>query len=183
MKEIYNEIAERIRELREISGYSQEQLAKELNIDIEVYKNYELDGKNIPISVIYEITNKFGVDFTEIATGIGAKLDTYHIVRKGNGESIIRYPGYRFNDLAFRFKHKIMQPLLVTLDPSDDPAALVAHTGQEFNIVLSGSIAVVFDDKELILNEGDSIYFNPKHLHGQKCIGNTKAIFLTVIAE
>lgn len=183
MKENFIEIAERIRELREISGYSQEQLAGELNIDIEVYKNYELDGKNIPISVIYEIANKFGVDFTEIATGIGAKLNTYHVVRHGNGESIIRYPGYRFNDLAFRFSHKIMQPLLVTLDPSDEPAALVTHSGQEFNLVLSGTIAVIFDDKELILNEGDSIYFNSKHLHGQKCVGDKKAKFLTVIAE
>ena len=28
---------------------------------------------------IYEVANKFGVDFTEIVTGIPAKLDRYHI--------------------------------------------------------------------------------------------------------
>lgn len=183
MKENYNEIADRIRELREVSGYSQEQLAKELNIDVEVYKNYELDGKDIPISIIYEIANKFGVDFTEIATGVGAKLDTYHVVRQGNGQSISRYPGYRFIDLAYRYNRKVMQPLLVTLDPSDAPAALVTHAGQEFNLILEGTVAVIFDDKEIVLEAGDSIYFNPKHLHGQKCVGNKKATFLTVIAE
>ena len=79
--------------------------------------------------------------------------------------------------------HKIMQPLLVTLDPSDEPASLVSHSGQEFNLVLEGSVAIIFDDKEIILNEGDTIYFNPTHPHGQKCIGNKKARFLTVIAE
>ena len=183
MKDNFNEIAERIRELREICGYSQEQLAKELNIELEVYKEYEVNGKNIPISVIYEIANKFGVDFTEITTGVEAKLNTYHIVHKGNGQSISRYPGYRFKDLAFRYSHKIMQPLLVTLDPSDEPAKLVTHPGQEFNLVLKGTVCVVFEDKQLILNEGDSIYFNPTHPHGQKCVGDTKARFLTVIAE
>jgi transcriptional regulator with XRE-family HTH domain len=178
-----NEIASRIRELREVCGYTVEQLAEEIGVDVDTYKSYETIGDNIPISVIYEIANKFGVDFTEIVTGVNAKLDTYHIVKKGMGKNVSRYPGYRFQDLAYRYSRKIMQPLLVTLDPSDEPAALVSHAGQEFNLVLSGSIAVTFDGKELVLNEGDSIYFNPTHMHGQKCVGNEKAVFLTVIAE
>lgn len=178
-----SEIAARIRELRESCGVSQEELARELRLDPAVYCEYERSGENIPISVIYEIANKFGVDFTEILTGVGAKLDTYHIVRRGEGRSVSRYPGYRFEDLAFRYNRKIMQPLLVTLDPSDEPAALVTHTGQEFNLVLEGSIAVVFDDTELVLRAGDSIYFNPMHPHGQRCVGEEKARFLTVIAE
>jgi transcriptional regulator with XRE-family HTH domain len=183
MKQELNEIAARIRELRDACGYTQEQLAQELGLNLKVYQEYEENGENIPISVIYEIANKFGVDFTEIITGTRAKLDTYHIVRRGEGKSVSRYPGYRFEDLAFRYTHKIMQPLLVTLDPSDEPAALVTHSGQEFNMVLEGQIAVVFDDKEFILSAGDSIYFNPTHPHGQKCVGSEKARFLTVIAE
>lgn len=181
-KEI-NEIACRIKGIREACGYTQKQLSDELGIDEKVYADYEENGENIPISVIYQIANKFGVDFTEIVTGVGAKLNTYHVVKKGNGKSINRYPGYRFEDLAYRYAHKIMQPLLVTLDPSDEPASLVSHSGQEFNLVLEGSVAIIFDDKEIILNEGDTIYFNPTHPHGQKCIGNKKARFLTVIAE
>ncbi|MEG0115376.1 MAG: cupin domain-containing protein, partial [Hydrogenoanaerobacterium sp.] len=79
--------------------------------------------------------------------------------------------------------HKIMQPLRVTLDPSDAPAALITHSGQEFNMVLSGTVKVTFDKKEMLLNVGDSIYFNPRHPHGQSCVGNEPATFLTVIAE
>lgn len=181
MQEI-NEIAERIKGLREACDYTAEKLAEELGIDAEEYKKYEKTG-DIPISTIYQIANKFNVDFTEIVTGVRAKLDTYHVVRKGNGRDVSRYPGYRYDDLAFRYSHKIMQPLLVTLDPSDEPAALVSHSGQEFNMVLCGTVALVFDGKEIILNEGDSIYFNPTYLHGQKCCGSEKATFLTVIAE
>ena len=132
------EIARRIEGIRDASGYTQEQMAKELNIDIETYKEYEKNGHNIPISVIFHIANKFNVDLSEILTGTSAKLDTYHVVKAGNGKEVDRYPGYNYTDLAFRYTKKIMQPLLVTLDPSDKPAALVSHSGQEFNYVLKG---------------------------------------------
>ncbi len=183
MEKQINEIAFRIRELRDACGYTAEQLAKELNIDIDVYEGYETNGKDIPISVIYEVATKFGVDFTEIITGVRAKLNTYNVVRKGKGESINRYEGYRFEDLGSRYAHKIMQPLLVTIDPSEKSASLVAHAGQEFNLVIEGTMALVFEDKEIILETGDSVYFNPEFAHGQKCIGDKKARFLTVIAE
>ena len=183
MDEEMREIAARIKELRDVCGYSGEELAKELNIDPEIYRNYEESGRDIPISVIYQISKKFGVDFTEILTGTSAKLNTYHLVKSGEGKSIDRYPGYHFRDLAYRYTKKIMQPLLVTLDPSDDPAALVTHAGEEFNMVLEGEVIVVFGDKELLLKKGDSIYFNPNYPHGQKCASNTPAVFLTMIAE
>lgn len=182
MSQEINEIAQRIKELREVCGYSAQELASELGIDAEEYEKCEETG-DIPISTIYRIANKFKVDFTEIVTGVRAKLDTYHLIRKGNGRDVSRYPGYRYEDLAFRYSHKIMQPLLVTLEPSDEPAALVTHPGQEFNMVLEGKVALTFDDEEIILSAGDSIYFNPAYPHGQKCVGDTKAVFLTVIAE
>lgn len=177
-----NEIAARIRELREACDYTVEQLAEELDISPAVYTAYETDG-DFPISVIYQIANKFDVDFNELVTGEPSRLDTYHIVRNGEGRSVSRYEGYRFKDLAFRYADKIMQPLLVTLSPTDAPAALVTHTGQEFNFVLRGSIALTFDDQTIILNAGDSVYFNPMHPHGQRCIGDIDATFLTMIAE
>lgn len=178
-----NEIAERLKGLREACGYEVEELCAELGFDVETYKNYEEVGDDIPISVVYAVANKFGVDFAEIVTGRSARLDTYQIVRRGEGEDIKRYPGYKFEDLAFRYSHKIMQPLLVTLDPSDEPAALVSHKGQEFNMVLEGQIELIFNNKSFILNPGDCIYFNPEFPHGQRCNGDVKARFLTVIAE
>ena len=55
--------------------------------------------------------------------------------------------------------------------------------GEEFNLVLKGSLIVVFGDQEIVLNEGDSIYFNPTYPHGQRCNGDVPATFLTMIAE
>lgn len=183
MDQEMREIAERISGLRDACGYTCEELANELGIDVEIYKQYEASGKDIPISVIYQISKKFNVDFAEILTGTSAKLDTYHVVRAGDGRVIDRYPGYYFKDLAFRYTKKIMQPLLVTIDPSDKPAALVSHKGEEFNMVLEGSIILTFGEKEIVLNKGDSIYFNPNYPHGQRCNSEEPATFLTMIAE
>ncbi|HNW04058.1 MAG TPA: cupin domain-containing protein [Oscillospiraceae bacterium] len=180
---VENGIPGRIRELREVCGYSVKEFAEAFGIDAEKYAGYEKDGADIPISVIFQIANKCGVDFNEIVTGTSAKLDTYHIVKRGEGKPVSRYPGYFYEDLAYRYSKKVMQPLLVTLNPSDEPAALVCHSGQEFNMVLEGQVAIVFDDKEFILSPGDTIYFNPTHLHGQRCVGDKKARFLTVIAD
>lgn len=183
MEEKIMELTARIRELREVCGYSEEELAKELNIPLETYLGYEKNGVDIPINVIFQIANMFKIDFNELLTGESGKLDTYHVVRSGTAPNADRYPGYHFKDLAYRYSHKVMQPLLVTLDPADGEAALVSHSGQEFNMVISGSIKLTFDKKEIILHEGDCVYFNPTHKHGQACVGDKSATFLTVIAE
>ena len=67
------ELAARIRELREVCGYTQEELAKELHIDAATYRGYEESAADIPISVIYSISKKFNVDFSEIMTGVSGK--------------------------------------------------------------------------------------------------------------
>ncbi len=176
------ELTNRIKELREICDYSVEDIAKELSITKEQYEGYEQNG-DIPISVIYELAHILGVDFTELVTGSSAHINTYQVVRAGKGHDVDRFPGYSFLDLAYRFSNKIMQPLLVTLEPSDKKPQLVTHKGQEFNMVLEGSVTIYFDDKELVLNNGDCIYFDPTHPHGQRCASDKTARFLTMIAE
>ncbi len=177
------EIGKRMQGLREACDVTVEEMAADLDVDIERYKRWEATGAGVPISAVYHMARKFGVEFTEILTGTAAKLDTYQVVRKGEGAEVDRYPGYHYDDLAWRIRDKIMQPLEVTLDPSDDPVKLVQHSGQEFNLVLEGTVIVMFDDEELVLNAGDSIYFNPQHPHGQRCGGSVPARFVTVIAE
>ena len=177
------EIGERIEGLREACDVTREDMASDLGVSLETYTAWEESGADVPISAIYHMAQRFGVEFTEILTGTAAKLNTYQVVRSGEGREVERYPGYHFEDLAFRYQNKIMQPLEVTINPSDEPAKLVSHTGQEFNLVLEGELVVVWGDREFKLNPGDSIYFNPTIPHGQRCGGNVPARFVTVIAE
>lgn len=177
------EIGERLRGLREACEVSVEEMAADLEVSPDTYRKWEETGEDVPISAIYHIARKFGVEFTEILTGSAAKINSFQLVRSGEGAEVDRYPGYYYEDLAFRFAGKIMQPLLVVLDPTDEPAKLVAHSGQEFNLVLEGCVIVTWGDREFELHAGDSIYFNPEMLHGQRCGGDIPARFVTIIAE
>ena len=183
MSEEIKLIANRIKELREISGYSTARVAQLLGIEQTVYEGYEADGVDIPISVLYELANHYGVDFTEILTGKSPKLKNYCVARGGKGMGIDRYSGYHFESLAYKFVGKVMEPLMVTVEPDDTEHKLVVHPGQEFNYVVEGTVMVEFGDEQVILNEGDSIYFDPNLPHGQKAMKGKPAKFLTVITE
>ena len=181
MNEQIRMIGARIRELRDILDITQEQAADSVGIDIELYRSYEDARDDIPIGVLYGLAAKFGVDPTVLMTGDSPRMDDYTLVRKGQGMKIERYPGYSFSALAFNFKNRDMDPMIVTLSHTDK-AELVSHSGQEFNYVLAGSIKVVIGAKEFALEAGDSIYFNPSVPHGQRALTET-AMFLTVINE
>lgn len=176
------QIAARIREMREILDIDPAELAKELGISTEEYLKYETGEDDIPIGVLYSTAGIFGIDPTELLTGEKPRMVDYTIVRAGQGTDIERCPGYSFRSLATNFIHRDMEPMIVEVSASDKPADLIAHGGQEFNMVLEGSIAVIIKNHEFVLNEGDSIYFDPRVPHGQKAISEN-AKFLTVINE
>ena len=183
MEPDFKELGERIQGLREACDVSRHSMAAELGVDVETYSQWEETGADVPISAIYHMANKFGVEFTEILTGGETRLASIQVVKSGTGREVNRIPGYHFEDLAWRFSHKMMQPLLVTLDPSDEPAELVTHAGQEFNYVVEGSMVLTFEGREYVLDTGDSAYFDPMRPHGQRCNGDVPAKFLTFIAE
>jgi len=183
MSEEMQQIAKRLREIREVCGCSVEETAARLGLSREQYLGYEENGENIPISVLYELSQAYGVDITEILTGKSPRLSNYCVVKQGQGAGVDRYPGYHFQSLAPKFKRRIMEPLMVAVEPDEQDMALITHPGQEFNYVVEGRVTVFVGGEEICLEAGDSIYFDPSLPHGQKAAGGRAAKFLTVIAE
>jgi transcriptional regulator with XRE-family HTH domain len=176
------EIADRIRELRESAGVAADDAAARLGLRAEEYRDYEAGLLDVPISALYGIAGLFGVDMTDLMTGKSPNLQQYCVVRDGEGPEIERFPGYRFQSLAFDYRGRLFEPLLVTLDPAKNHSiGLVRHGGQEFNLVLSGRVRVVLGGKAVDLGKGDSIFFDPELPHGQLALDEAPASFLTVI--
>jgi transcriptional regulator with XRE-family HTH domain len=182
MNEKAAHVPERIKELREILEISAMDFAKDTDIPYETYCKYENGEADIPISVLFTIANHLGTDVTVLLTGEEARMDSAAVCRKGRGVQVERYPGYEFSSLAYNFKHRTMEPLLVSLDSSKPQAALVSHSGQEFNYVTEGQVKVTVVKTEHILCAGDSIYFDARLPHGQ-CAVNGTAQFITIIQE
>ncbi|MDR0554382.1 MAG: cupin domain-containing protein [Treponema sp.] len=176
------EVPRRIKELREILGISAMDMAEDIDISGETYSGYESGKLDIPISAMYKIANRLGVDLTVLITGEDPRMETAGVCRRGKGVQVERYPGYEFSSLAYNFKGRTMEPLLVFLDPARESAAPVSHSGQEFNYVLEGTVKVKVGNREYTLEAGDSIYFNARLPHGQAAAGGP-ARFITIIQE
>lgn len=183
MSDQIKQIAVRIKELREISGISLETLSKEFDVPVETYKDYESGNVDIPVSFLYEVANKFNVELTAILTGENPRLHTYCLVRNSKGVSVERRKEYRYQNLAYNFSHKKAEPFLVTVEPDSDnsPVHFNSHPGQEFNYVLEGTLKIVINGHELILNEGDSLFFDSGANHGMKALNEKPAKFLAII--
>lgn len=183
MSDQIRQIASRIKELREIANISIESLSKELGVSAEAYREYENGSIDIPVGFLYEVANRFNVELTAILTGDGPRLHTYCLVRKGKGVNVDRSNPYKYLSLAYNFVHKKAEPFLVSVNPDadDSPVHFNSHPGQEFNFVLEGTLMIYIDGHQLILNEGDSLYFDSSCSHGMKAIGGKTAKFLAII--
>ena len=183
MSEQLKQIAERIKELRNIAGLGEEELAAKLDIPVDTYREYESGNVDIPVSFLYKISGMFNVKLTAILTGEGPKLHTYSLVRAGKGISVERRKEYKYQSLAYNFANKKAEPFLVTVEPEDEDSEVRynSHTGQEFNYVLEGRMKVIINGHEIILNEGDSLFFNSGIDHAMKALDGKPAKFLAVI--
>jgi mannose-6-phosphate isomerase-like protein (cupin superfamily) len=183
MNEQIRQIADRIRGLRDIAELSLETCAQDLGIPVETYRRYESGETDIPASFLYQVAGKFHVELSSLLTGEEPRLRVYSVTRAGRGVQVDRRRDYNYQSLAFNFIDKKMEPFLITVHPRGEaePVPMNVHPGQEFNYVLSGTLMVVVEGHEILLSEGDSIYFDARHGHGMKAVGSSPARFLAVI--
>ena len=182
MNEYNKDIGNRIKELRELSDISVQDIAQELNVDAKAYTQYETGEVDIPASFIYEIANKFQVDLSLLLTGEESRMSIFDVTRANKGVSVERRKEYNHENLCSKFIHKKAETFLVTVDPEKNPIpSWNAHPGQEFNYVLEGTVKIYIHNNEIILNEGDSIFFDSTHRHAMVALNDKPAKFLAVL--
>ena len=183
MTEQIKQIAERIKEIREISGISAETLAIKLGVTKDLYDRYESGNTDIPVGFIFGIAELFNVELSVLLGGDNPKLHIYGVVRNGKGLILERRKQYRYESLAYNFINKKAEPFMVTIDPYPEGESIEfnSHPGQEFNYVIKGTMMTIIDGHEIILNEGDSIYFDSGCKHAMKTINDEEVRFLAII--
>lgn len=183
MNEQIKQIAERLAGLRDALEITAEEMAGVCNLTPEQYMKLESGTVDISVSVLHQISQAYGIELTTLMFGDEPKMSSYFITRKGKGIAVERTKAYKYQSLAAGFAGRKADPFMVTVHPTPDetPIYLNSHPGQEYNIVLKGRILLQINNKELILEEGDSIYFNSELPHGMKALDGEKVSFLAII--
>lgn len=183
MNEQIKEIARRLAGLRDALDITPAEMAKVCNLTEEKYLLLETGQVDISVSVLHQIAQAYNVELTTLMFGSEPKMSSYFVTRKGKGETVERVKAYKYQSLAMGFSDRRADPFIVTVHPkpAENPLYLNTHNGQEFNLILSGRMLIQINGKDLILEEGDSIYFNSTLPHGMKALDNKEVKFLAII--
>ncbi len=179
------EIAARVKELRAISGYTEEYMAKKIGVSTDEYISYEAGEQDFDFAFLYTCAQELGVDVTELIDGITPHLSSYTLTRKGEGQRIEQAHGMVYYNLAYKFKKRIAEPLFVhsTFDEKAQlrPMEVTTHEGQECDIVINGNLKVQIGDHTEILGPGDSIYFDSTVPHGLLATNGADCEFYAIV--
>ena len=179
------EIAERIRDMREIMGFSEAEMAEKTEVSLALYKAYETGEVDLPFTFIHKCALAFGIDITDLLEGHSSTLTSYTVTRKGMGQQTAKETGIDIMNMAPKFKNKLAEPYWVRYEYSDElqhqPIHLTKHSGQEFDLVLSGALLVQVGSNKEILHEGDSIYYNSSTPHGMIAVEGKDCVFCAMV--
>ena len=183
MNEEIKQIAERLKGLRDVLELSIDDVAGVCGISSEKYLELESGNVDISVSILHRISQAYSVELTTLMFGDEPKMSSYFVTRKGKGISVERTKAYKYQSLAAGFSKRKADPFMVTVHPKpdDEPIYQNSHAGQEYNYVISGRMQIQISGKDLILEEGDSIYFNSGLPHGMKALDGKEVKFLAII--
>ena len=78
-------------------------------------------------------------------------------------------------------KNKKMDPFLLTLNEKVSNTDTYSHNGEEFLFVVEGSAELLLDDHRIIINKGDSAYFDANLKHRLLASGCDEVKVLAVV--
>ena len=178
-------VALRICEMRQILGFTTAEMAKMTDVSEEAYCAYESGTVDMPFTFMHKFAKACGVELTDILEGHSAKLTGYTVTRRGEGLTTASEDGITIQDMAPMFRKKLATPYWVTYQYSEElqslPIHTVTHDGQEFDMVIKGSMRIRIGDREEVLHEGDSVFFKSSTPHGMIAIDGQDCVFLAMV--
>ncbi len=180
------EVAQRIKEMREIAGFTVAEMAHKTEVSPAEYEKLEAGELDFPFSFIHNCAQIFGIGMSDLLEGTtAARLRSYTVTRKGEGQQTAKENGISIANLAPKFKDKIAEPYWVKYDydPAlqNKPIHTTTHSGQEFDLVISGQLKIQVGEHTEILGEGDSIYYDSSAPHGMIAVGGQECVFCAVV--
>jgi len=179
-----SEIGKRIKEFRKQNHLTLQDLADRTGYSKGYLSKVEKAQKAPPVSTLGVIAGELGVTVAGII-GEESIPDSISVVRKserklmaGSGKEF----GYSYEALANPYPNKLMEPFI--LYPSENITQnTFKHDGEEVLFILQGKLNFKYGDREILLEEGDAIYFDSGVPHTGEAVGDEMVKCFVVICN
>lgn len=177
-------IGARIGTYRERLGLSIDDLAKNAGIDVALMGRIEQGKTYPPIGIMVKIARALGQrlgtfmdDQTFDDPLIVKTLDRKEETSSHNGATSEHQ---HYFPLAKGKPDRHMEPFFIVVEPTKE-RKLSSHEGEEFVIVVSGEVELVYGKETFTLRTGDSMYYNSVVPHHLGAAGGVKAEIYAII--
>lgn len=184
------EVGKKIKELRKSKKMTAKKLASLAKISVGMLSQLENGSTSGSVETLRKIAKVLDTTLAHIFTNddeitISKEVDneSQYVVRKDSRKKIsFPDPLYKCELLTPNLQGEL-EFILVELEAGRVTNEVLPHTqgGEECDYVLEGTIEVLLEDKTFILNEGDSIRFNPETPHKIENKSLKKAVYISVI--
>jgi len=180
-------VGTRIRKFRERKGMSLEEFAQRTGLEMDFIRAVEEEDIYPSLGPLLKLAHALGVrlgtflDDQESGDPLILRVEDRReelSMLKGKDKPV----SLRFHSLGRGKSDRHMEPFFIEILPeSAKDKKLSSHEGEEFIVVLSGEIEVIYGQEAHVLKSGDSIYYNSVVPHFVGCSGEGKAEIYAVL--
>ena len=189
MEPNYQEVANRIRALREDMGLTMQEMADATGRSLAEYQAPGIGGGGPVVHLPVQMRRaNLGVDPIELLTGETPHLTGYTLTRADDGPG--RQAPQRPSSTCTRPRitaTSCAEPFYVTADYrpelQDKPIHLSYHAGQELDYILEGRMRFQYEEHTEELGPGDMLLYDSGRGHGMIAIDGAPCKFLAVVLK
>ncbi|NLA27975.1 MAG: cupin domain-containing protein [Firmicutes bacterium] len=174
------EIGPALKRIRLQKGLTLRELSSSTDLSIGFLSNLERDINNPTISSLSKVCQALGTNLVDFLQNPKQKQGL--IVRKHERE---RYFYSKSSGITYELvsvDDKMLRAVCITIEPGGDYGKVpTGHEGEEFGLVLSGTLEITVEDETFTLNEGDSIYIDANVPHKYRNAGKSECVTLWVV--
>jgi transcriptional regulator with XRE-family HTH domain len=167
------ELAQRIRNARLKRGLTLEEVSESSGLAKGLLSKVENFRVTPTLTTLAKLTETLGIKLSELLEGLDEK-PRISVVRRSERKPIERNyipseAGNKLNNyyesLAHRRADRTMDPLEVRVPAKGGRQQAMKHEGEEFLLVLEGTVTFEYDNDLYRLDAGDSLYFDAETDH------------------
>jgi len=170
-------IGERIKNLRQLSNLTQEELAERANLTKGFISQIERDLTSISLDSLIQILDALDENISDFFREASQEKIIY---RQKDRVAIEKEKIEKFELLVPGSTNRRLEPILLTLKKGESTPAEKPHDGEEFGFVLRGRVNLRFGKEVLKLKKGECFYLWAEKEHWLHNSGSKEALVLWI---